>query len=483
MPPGRIARAVVALAAAATFVACSPSARPATVIAVAHDRDGRPLAGLNVRLVVDLADSTVQARTDSAGRVRLRVPAGGSGLIGFSADSAGDYGAWAWAALLLTSGTQEFNVLLGPAMPRPELRRARGDPESARWGRILDQIRAVQARQNDAYLGAVAAGASAPPALDLGAWPDTLRIIATSDPGEEVRAAAWLALALSGFVSGQLADPVYDTVLAGIPATALVWARRPLDLLKVPTFARLAEGAGGSRAPTRAAQDAEAAAGRETLASRRADEYLRRVAEENPDADARAWALDERVALARGSGRQAEAVALFQQLRTDYPESSAYRHAAAAPPGEALDEGSPVPAVAFPPLSADADPIRPERFAGKVWLVDFWATWCVPCVAQVPVLERAYRHFHARGFDILSVSYDEERSDVAAFRRKWPMPWTHAFVGADSIFRGELSRAYDVDVLPHAVLVGRDGRVIAVDQGLRSGALEETLARVMGPPD
>ena len=81
-------------------------------------------------------------------------------------------------------------------------------------------------------------------------------------------------------------------------------------------------------------------------------------------------------------------------------------------------------------------------------------------------------------FTILSLSFDLEREDVERFRAEgdWPMPWWHVFVeqGAES----ELALDLDVVNIPRAILVGRDGTILATNESLRGERLDETLSRV-----
>ena len=64
-----------------------------------------------------------------------------------------------------------------------------------------------------------------------------------------------------------------------------------------------------------------------------------------------------------------------------------------------------------------------ESLKGKYVLVNFWATWCAPCIAELPHLQEAYRKYHDAGFEILSVSLDETRTAVADFVRVRKLPW------------------------------------------------------------
>ena len=119
-----------------------------------------------------------------------------------------------------------------------------------------------------------------------------------------------------------------------------------------------------------------------------------------------------------------------------------------------------------------------DMFAGKLTLVDFWATWCAPCITEMPVLHQAYDRFSARGFQIFSISADPSIDPVVRLRQgKWSMPWLHAWSagGPDA----PALKALGVIGFPTAVLVDSTGRIVAVDAGLRGAALEQTLTRLI----
>lgn len=143
-----------------------------------------------------------------------------------------------------------------------------------------------------------------------------------------------------------------------------------------------------------------------------------------------------------------------------------------------LREGVPFPEFRLKPLGLGTTEIANATVRGKLTLIDFWATWCAPCIEEMPVLHRAYERFKDRGFTILSVSADGSVDDVARVRRdKWPMPWLHAWSGAGP--DTPALKALGVIGFPTAVLIDSAGRIIAVNDGLRGEALERTLAGLL----
>jgi thiol-disulfide isomerase/thioredoxin len=119
-----------------------------------------------------------------------------------------------------------------------------------------------------------------------------------------------------------------------------------------------------------------------------------------------------------------------------------------------------------------------ESLLGKIYMVDFWATWCPPCVEELPVLTKMYEKYHDRGFEIVSMSFDRSAAVVQRFRAKrFPMPWYHTIVTRG--FGDYLAIAFGVTNIPRAVLVDRQGNIVAEDDALRGDRLERTLGRFL----
>lgn len=103
--------------------------------------------------------------------------------------------------------------------------------------------------------------------------------------------------------------------------------------------------------------------------------------------------------------------------------------------------------------------IRLYQSLGKYTLIDFWASWCRPCLLQIPDLQKVYKDFHARGFEIFSYSVDTSRSKWVDSIKSYDMPWKHA-----SDIKGWQSAgaaAYNVTFIPFNFLVDEKGKIIA----------------------
>ena len=116
-----------------------------------------------------------------------------------------------------------------------------------------------------------------------------------------------------------------------------------------------------------------------------------------------------------------------------------------------------------------------KNMKGKVVLIDFWATWCGPCIAELPNMETAYKNFHGKGFDIIGISLDRPNDDekLSKFIKNRKMPWPCINI-EDS--RG-LAEKYDVNSIPFPVLVDANGRVVSLRA--RGPQLERLLARLL----
>ena len=100
------------------------------------------------------------------------------------------------------------------------------------------------------------------------------------------------------------------------------------------------------------------------------------------------------------------------------------------------------------------------ELAGKVVLVDFWASWCAPCRKSFPVMTELHEKFAPRGLVVLAVSVDEEKSAMDAFLKKNPVPF--AIVRDPT---GQAPKAFQAEKMPTSFIVGADGKIVAVHSG------------------
>jgi len=139
--------------------------------------------------------------------------------------------------------------------------------------------------------------------------------------------------------------------------------------------------------------------------------------------------------------------------------------------------------------AADGREVDLAQLRGKVVLIDFWATWCVPCLREMPSVRAAYRKYRDRGFEIVGIAFEKapgpraspmERTaaQLVQFARENDMPWPHHYDG--KYWDNEFGRRFSIRELPTAFLLGRDGRLVTTD--VHGDKLEAALSRLFGAP-
>jgi thiol-disulfide isomerase/thioredoxin len=136
----------------------------------------------------------------------------------------------------------------------------------------------------------------------------------------------------------------------------------------------------------------------------------------------------------------------------------------------AVEVGQPFPPLEF--HTADGKTVNIASMKGKVVLVDFWATWCGPCVRETPRLKALYSEFHAKGLEIVGISHDKDRQEFDKYVAEQQIPWPQYFGGTNNV----IAKRFQVYAIPTGVLIDAAGIVRAND--LRGSRLDPAVRAI-----
>ncbi len=176
--------------------------------------------------------------------------------------------------------------------------------------------------------------------------------------------------------------------------------------------------------------------------------------------------------------------ALIKQVKSDFPGTRSARDADrilesmkeaedAKKINASLVEGSTFPDFSERDLSGK--PLSIANYKGKVVLIDFWATWCGPCVAELPNVLKTYAKFHTQGLEIIGVSLDEDQQKLESFIKQKNLTWQQFFDGKG--WQNKLAAKYGISSIPATYLLDGAGKIIGKD--LRGEHLENAVAKAL----
>jgi thiol-disulfide isomerase/thioredoxin len=138
-------------------------------------------------------------------------------------------------------------------------------------------------------------------------------------------------------------------------------------------------------------------------------------------------------------------------------------------------------ALVFDATTLDGQKISfPKSYAGKVVMIDFWATWCNPCMREVPNVVKNFKAYRDKGFEVLGISLDREKSEdrVKDVTAKKEMTWPQVYDG--NYFDAAIAKLYRIKSIPEAYLVDGDtGKILAGGEDIRGDKLGPAIERAL----
>ena len=124
-------------------------------------------------------------------------------------------------------------------------------------------------------------------------------------------------------------------------------------------------------------------------------------------------------------------------------------------------------------------PVDLERYKGKVVLVDFWATWCGPCLQEIPNIEEAFAAYNKGGFEVIGVNLDEDRSTLDKFLASKKLLWsTYVSSKRDAVgFETPLAKEIGISAIPFIAIIGKDGNVAGIH--IRGRKIQDKIVELL----
>ncbi len=132
-------------------------------------------------------------------------------------------------------------------------------------------------------------------------------------------------------------------------------------------------------------------------------------------------------------------------------------------------------AIDFQVKDLDGNDLSLEKYRGKVILLDFWAVWCGPCVAEMPNVKRVHEKYKDQNFQIIGISLDRDRSKLRDYMKKQGITWPQFFDGKG--WRNQVAQMYKVNSIPRMYLI--DGKGVIRKANVRGRALEPAVAELI----
>lgn len=144
--------------------------------------------------------------------------------------------------------------------------------------------------------------------------------------------------------------------------------------------------------------------------------------------------------------------------------------------------------VAWSGVLASGEPLAAELLKGKIVVIDFWATWCGPCIGELPHLKQLYQKYHDQGLEIVGIPLDEDYGVLDQFLKTERLPWLQLLASAPAKTAGNppvlpphpIADQYGIVAIPQMMLIDRQGKVLATN--LRGDRLDDRLREIFATP-
>ena len=170
-----------------------------------------------------------------------------------------------------------------------------------------------------------------------------------------------------------------------------------------------------------------------------------------------------------------QVIARLEKINPNYAPLLKYKKdmAEAKAQKERLAEGKVAPEFSFPTPDGKKN-LGPQDFKGKILVLDFWASWCGPCRAEIPHLKEAYKEYSDKGVAFFSVSIDKDNAAWKKAMKEENMAWPQ--VCAPKAGK-DVMKQYQFSGIPYILVIDKEGRIVA--KNLRGKALTDKLAELV----
>lgn len=131
--------------------------------------------------------------------------------------------------------------------------------------------------------------------------------------------------------------------------------------------------------------------------------------------------------------------------------------------------------IPFSVKGIKGETLSPAEYKGKVLLIDFWATWCGPCIAEMPNVKSVYSKYHPKGFEIVGISLDQSRDKLDTYIQQQGIEWPQYFDG--KWWNNDIAAMYGIKSIPATLLVDRRGKIRY--KSLRGRQLEAAVEKLV----